>query len=65
MGKIELTIHFLNGVIERFIVDPVFGWDYSGDFIIINEVKDGETESTPFSLRDIAKFTRHNIETVH
>lgn len=65
MGKVEFTIYFLNGVVERHTVDSMFGWEYSAEFLIVNEFKEGITWSTPYCLRDIKYYTRKNIETVH
>jgi hypothetical protein len=65
MGKIRITINFINGMTEEYEVDPVFGWDYHGDYIVIHERVGGATIDYPYCLRDIKSIERVPGETIH
>lgn len=62
LGQIKLDIHLKSGDIDKFVVDAVFGWNYSGDYLLVNQLN-GET--IPYYFGDIDYFTRESAETIH
>ena len=65
MGKVRFVVFLKSGTIESRNVNYATGWDYCGDYLILQENEDGVTTHYPYCLRDVEYFTRESIETVH
>lgn len=62
MGQVKLDIYLKSGDINRYVVDSISGWDYSGNYLLVH-TPDGKT--VPYYFGDIVHFFRTASETVH
>ena len=62
LGQIKLDIYLKSGGSDRYVVDSIYGWTYSGNYLLVH-TPDGET--IPYYFGDIDYFTRESAETIH
>ena len=64
VGKLGMTIYFSDGGQAHFVVDSVFGWTYSGDYLLVHTEDVNGATTRPYPLGEIAKVVMLS-ETIH